>query len=200
MSNLFSTKGVSEEGKKGNGQQYIYGGVYNKVNIKSVKANSDKTPYIAIEMFTDEGGADTSREFRFYFTEKAAPVSMSKLKHIATKVVTEAEFEAIVANDVHDLARQLSDLIRGGKLRMKFTAEQYENNNGEVKDRPLIGLPPFAEAIMPGAEYPVVADDKTELTYDKNNQYDYKKLAGAAPTKEDSLEEVAQSSIGIDDL
>ena len=197
MENLFSNKNVTEATSKGNSQQYIYGGVYHKVNIKSVKANTDKTPCIEIDMFSEEGGADTSRTFRFYMSERAAKISQSKLMHIATKVVKEADFKAIEATDINDYARQLSDLLRGRKLRMKFTAEQYENQNGEVKDRPNIGLPVFAEAIEAGAEYPVVADADTELVYDKNNEYDYKKLPGVTATSEKVLE---SASMSMDDL
>ena len=34
----------------------------------------------------------------------------------------------------------------------------------------------FAEAIQEGSEYPVVTASESKLTFDKNNQYDFKKL------------------------
>lgn len=196
---MFSTKNVQETvAGGGNNQTYIYGGVYHDVRIKDVMVHTagTGTKALRIEMYTKDGGADTARAFDFYFSEKSAKIQMAKLKHITTKVAKEAEFEAIEANNLDELAAGLKPLLKGKRLRMKFNAEQYQNQNGEVKDRPTIGLPDFAEAIVEGAEHSPVADEDTKLVYDKNNEYDYKKL-DIQPTSEDSVE---SDAMGLDDL
>lgn len=178
MSNLFSTKGIKET--TSSNQKYIYGGVYHDVVISNVAAglsSQKQTPYVVIEMYTAEGGKESAKEFQFYFSENAAEKSMVKIQHIFTKIGKLEDFENIVANDTVSFAAAIKPLIINGHLRMKFTAEQYENTAGEVKDVARIGLPPFAEAIAPGSSNEVVADADTALVYDKNNQWDYKKLA-----------------------
>lgn len=175
--NLFSTKDVKET--SGSNQKFIYGGVYNDVVISDVKAgvsSQKQTPFVEVEMHTVEGGPESKKGFQFYFSENAAEKSMIKLQHIVTKISTKEDFEAINATDTISLAAAVKPLIINGHLRMKFTAEQYENASGDVKDAARIGLPPFAEAIQTGGSSEVIADADTKLVYDKNNQYDYKKL------------------------
>lgn len=199
MANLFQTKGVTEVTERGTGQKYIYGGIYNDVVIKGVghgTSTNKGTPYIEVTMYTSEGGPDTARSFQFYFTERAAEGSMSKLKHIATKIVTEGEWEAVQANTIEELAEALDALLRNQHLRMKFVVEQYVNNNNEVKDGARIGFMPFAEATQPGAEHAPIADEDTKLTYDKTNKYDFKPV----DVQPDSEEVVAETAAMNPDL
>lgn len=200
MENLFSTTGVEEVVASGGNQKYIYGGVYNDVKISNVSSGATPTgtPYLRLTMHTAEGGDQAARDFDFFFTEKAAPISMRKLKHIATKVVTEAEFETVKATNLSELVAGVAPLLKGRRLRMKFNGEEYRNAAGEVKEKATIGLPEFAEAIEPNAEYPVVADADTKLTYDKSNTYDFKKLPDAGPTDESAVN--AALSGGLDDI
>lgn len=201
MSNLFSNKGVEEAVIGGGNQKYIYGGVFHDVVISDVRsgASSQKgTPFIELDMHTREGGPATKRAFQFYMSEGAAKTSKSKLRHIATKIVKLAEFEAVEANTLEEYTDAIADLIKGQSLRMKFTAEQYRNANGEVKDAARIGLPEFAEAIQDGAEFAPVADEDTKLTYDKNSQWDFKRLP-IEPTDEGALNGATQG-INTSDL
>lgn len=187
MSNLFSNENVEE--KTGGQGKYIYPGIYDNIIIKEVTSGTSKnkgTPYVQVSMYTEDGGENNSKEFEFYMTENAADMSKSKLKHIATKVAKAEEFNSIKANNIDEYAQALDKIMKGKRLRMKFTGEQYENAQGDVKDVAKIGLPVFAEAIEEGAEYPPVSKEDSKLTFDKNNQWDYKKL-DIQPDPEDSI-------------
>lgn len=172
MADLFNFAEVKESVGTGNSQKYIYPGIRHQVVIKNIKEDKTPsgTPFIELELYTKEGGPEASVKFPFYTSEKAAAKSMEKIKHIATKVVTEAELNA--AKTVEDL----KDLLKGKMLRMKFTGEEYKNKNGEIKEKALIGLAPFAEAIEEGGDHPVILDEDTKLKFDKANQYDFKKF------------------------
>jgi len=173
MADLFNFEKVEEGADKGQGKgKYIYPGIYHNVLIKNVKKGSSPngTPFIEIEMYTKEGGPEAAKSFKFYTSEKAKPKSLEKIKHIATKVAKEDD-----VNKAKDL-EALRDLLKGNALRMKFTGREYLNSSNERKEVAEIGLPPFAEAIQEGAEYPVVEDENTELKFDKNNEWDFKKL------------------------
>jgi hypothetical protein len=175
MADLFNFEEVSGEREQGTGggtQKYIYPGIKHHVIIKNVKTgkSANETPFIEIEMYTKEGGPDTSRSFKFYTSEKAVKMSMEKIKHIATKVATADEVNA--AKDLE----ALRDLLKGKALRMKFVGREYRNSNNELKEAAEIGLAPFAEAIEEGAEHAPVADEDTQLTFDKDNEYDMVRL------------------------
>lgn len=197
MGNLFSTQGVEETPKSSKVGKYIYGGIYHNIVISDVKSgeSANGIPYVEVTMHTKEGGVEAARSFNFYFSEAAAKVSMSKLKHISTKIVTLQQFEEINATSSSELAEALRELLKGESLRVKFTSEEYINQSGEVKERANLGLPDFAEAIQEGAEYPVIADEDTKLTYDKTDKYDHKKVV--APTSEKGLGSSSGSLAGI---
>lgn len=199
--NLFSNKGVEEAKGGGSNQKYIYGGVYHDVNIGKVSADTtpNGTPVLNVELYTTEGGKDAAKEFPFYFSAKAAQMSKEKLKHIATKVVKASEFEAIEASNLNEYAEAVNDLLKGGRLRLKFIAEEYENSNGEIKEAAKIGLAPFAEATQEGAEYAPVTDEDTELTFDKKNKYDFKALPKSA-SNEEEVGETANAAADVSDL
>lgn len=168
-----------EEKTSGNGNLYIYPGIRDVVITKWTQGKSANkgTPFIAVNLVTVEGkkaGNVDPRAFEFYMTEGAMKMSLSKIKHIVTKITTEEKFASKNPADIEEMVEHLNDLTRGETLRMKFIGEEYENSNGEVKEAARIGLPEFAEAIQEGAAYPVVTE--TKLTFDKNNPYDFKKL------------------------
>jgi len=110
-------------------------------------------------------------------SEKGKVRSFEKIKHIATKVVKEADIDGIKAESLEEYGSKLQDLLMGKSLRMKFVGEEYINASGETKVKTTVGLPSFAEAIYEGGEYPVL--DVTKLKYNENNSYDMKKLEKA---------------------
>jgi hypothetical protein len=169
-----------EENVGGSGKRlYIYPGVMRVVIEKWDNGESAQgTPYVSVTMVSTDAKKDNvenaTREFKFYLTEASTKKQMEKILHIVTKVNKKENFRA--TSNVSDLVNLLNELTKGKELRMKFTGSQYLNQSGEVKDRPEIGLPRFAEAVKEGSDYPVVEDADTKLVYDANNQYDYKKL------------------------
>lgn len=176
-----------EEKSAGNGNLYIYPGIREVVINKWIhgKSTNKGTPFIAVELTTVEGKAAGNvdpRSFEFYLTDKTMKMTLSKIKHIVTKITTEEKFASKNPADEEEMVEHLNDLTRGETLRIKFTGEERLNAKGEIKDNATIGLPDFAEAIQEGAKYPVVPASESKLTFDKNNQYDFKKLPKDANT------------------
>jgi hypothetical protein len=177
-----------KEGGNGNAGLYIYPGV-KEVVVKgwTTGSSASGTPLVEVELVTLEAfnakTENASKKFSFYLSDKAKDASMSKIKHIVTKVTKEANIKAV--STAQEFVDMLNFLTVNKSLRMKFIGEEYEYN-GEIKSAARIGLPAFAEAINPGAEYEPVEASATKLTFDKTNQYDYKTLV-ASPTSEDSM-------------
>jgi hypothetical protein len=168
-----------EENAGGGKRLYIYPGVLNVTIVGWESGESATgTPFISVELVSndalEEGTENATKKFQFYMSEKAKDQSLVKVKHIVTKVTKEANMKP--ATDLAGFAAMLNSITKGKTYRHKFTGEEYEYN-GEVKVAARIGLPKFAEATQPGAEYEAVAEADTELVYDVNNQYDFKKLA-----------------------
>lgn len=184
---MFNLKEVSEEVKGGSNEKYIYPGIRNKVIIKKWsqgKSSQKGTPFIAVHLVTQEGKESNvePKQFEFYVSDAAMEGTLSRIKHIVTKVATEAEFASKSPADMEEMVEHLNDISRGKVLRIKFTGEEYLNGQGEVKEAARIGYPEFAEAVEEGAEHSVVADADTKLVFDKNNQYDFKTLPKDAST------------------
>lgn len=187
---MFNLKEV-EEITGGNNQTYIRPGILHDVIIsKWVKGESinKKTPYIGLQLVTREGKKANidPRQFEFYITEKSQSQSISKIKHIVTKVIKEEEFSSKSPNSIEEFVEHLNDISKGCSLRFKFAGEEYLNSNNEIKTKALLGFPPFAEAINEGAEFEPVSDSETKLTYDENNKYDFKRLP--KPTDESDMD------------
>ena len=172
---MFDLSNVEE--KVGGGPRlYIYPGVLNvTINGWSSGTNPNGKDYIELELTTveamKEGKENASKKFQFYMTDNAQKQALVNIKHIVTKVTKEANMKP--ASDLAGFAAMLNSISKGKSYRQKFTGEEYEYN-GEIKETARIGLPVFAEAINPGADYEPVADADTKLTYDKNNKYDFK--------------------------
>lgn len=175
----FNTKEIVEGGK------YIRPGV-NEVVLDSIEGCEPQGMghYLSLK-FRLPNSEDTT-EVRLYMGEKSQDMSMSKLTHIATKMVTRNELNNISADDLISYGAKLNKILSGKKVRMKFIAKEYRNAKGDVKVKPDIPLKYFAEAIIDGAEYPAVATNQSQLSYDPTNQYDYIKLTDS-PVTDDTI-------------
>lgn len=175
---MFDLTSVEEKERGNGGKLYIYPGVLNVVikNWEAVKANTG-TDQIKLTLSTVEAvenNTQADRDFYFPMSEGAQKYSMLKIKHIVTKV-TKADNLKVVST-IDELAQLLNSITKNRKLRMKFSGEERLNGEGKVVTKALLGLPDFAEATHPGAEYEPVADQDSKLKFDPNNQYDLKKL------------------------
>lgn len=170
---MFNTSGMNDS----SGSKYIQPGIENDVVISNVMGVVPQggSPYIE---FTFRKAASTNEDgskIRFYMSEKSQPTSLKKILHIATKVVKRAQIDSLKATSVEEYGAMLSKLLSGKHLRMKFLGEEYRNSKDEVRVKPSIGLPDFAEAIMEGAEYTPVAQAASKLMF--NSDKDIKRLA-----------------------
>ena len=174
---MFNTKNTKET----TGSKWIAPGVENDIVISNVTgylpAEAERAPFLEFTFRKASSTDEDATKIRFYMSEKSSEMSMKKVLHLATKVVKRTQIDAITANSVEEYGALLHKLIVGKHLRLKFLGEEYVNSKNEVKVKPVLGLPSFAEAVMEGAEYPVVMDNATKLTYDSTK--DLFKIANA---------------------
>ncbi len=162
MSN-FTTKGVNEAG----GKFISYGIKDVKVTgIEAKEAAEGSTPSLFIN-FQELNGEKTVSA-RFSFSDKAAPYSLRKIKHLSTKVVDEALVDAIDEKTVTGYATALSKLIVGKSMRVKFSAEEIDGTRNGKRNwfKSVVNFPPFAEAL---------SVSPTQLVFDPTR--DIKRLA-----------------------
>ena len=207
---MFSTNQASDKASKGS--QYLKPGIHNDVTIGSIKGVTPQSgaPYLELSFYKTESGPDFSTSVKFFMNEKSTQdpnkagglaTSLSKLKHLGTKVMTADALGAIGGATVEEYGENLNKALAGKRLRMKFCGEEYVNKSQETKIKTTLGLPEFAESITPGAEYPVVADGQTALTFDPNNSKDMKRLPapeqhGDLPFAHDSTGSIGWDEIG----
>lgn len=160
----FNTKTVKET----TGSKWIAPGVENDIvimNVMGVAPEGERAPFIEFTFKKAASEDEDNTKIRFYMTEKSSEMSMKKILHLATKVVKREQIDALTAGSVEEYGALLNRLIGGKHLRLKFLGEEYVNSKSEVKIKPVLGLPGFAEAIMEGAQYPVVANNATKLVF-----------------------------------
>lgn len=181
---MFSFKNVEES--KGFESKFIEPGIH-VVTVKEVKGVSEGTPHI---QFTFEKEGKTA-DIRFYMTDAASVKSMQKLKHLANKMIKNADLESITG-DIVDVGFGLNKKLAGKKVRVKLCGEEVEGkigDDGKKKSnwfKSVIGLPEFAEAVIEGAEYSPVPEGMSKLKFDPNNKFDMKRLE--TPTSKEELE------------
>ncbi len=167
MSN-FTTKGVNETGGK-----FITYGIKDVkvVGIESKEAVDGSTPSIFINF--QELNTEKTVSVRFPMSEKAAPYSLRKIKHLATKIVTENDVDAITESTVTGYANALSKLILNASVRIKFSAEEIDGvKNGKNNwFKSVINFPPFAE---------VISTNPTQLIFEQSK--DIKRLPAVSAT------------------
>ena len=179
----FTTNTVREGG-------YITPGIH-EVTIGEIKGvSSNDKPRIDISFYLRGSDNAFSTTIRTYLSsEKSLIYGMRKIKHLATSIVQEEAIDNIEASSIEEYGDQVNSLLAGKDVRIKFIGEEYLNQNEEVKVRVNLGLPPFAEALVEGAKYPVAK--QSSLKYDPTNRYDYKPLE---QSQNQSIGESANSS------
>ena len=161
---MFNTSGIEEKVFE---SKYITPGI-SDVTISGIEgSNGDgKSPYVMFN-FTKMNTTQTA-SIKFFLSEAASKRSLEKIKHIATKVVTEEAINAVSGNDAATYAQNLSKLLVGKSLRIKFSGEEVQGKDGKNNwYKATIGLPSFAEKL---------GTTPSKLKFDANNNYDMKKL------------------------
>ena len=148
----------------------------------SIPEGEVKTPHLILS-FHLEGDEDNTRDERLYFTDAATKHSLKKLIHLVKVYNTREDLERAdeASKSEEEFCKNVNLMIKGKKYRMKFTGEQYENSEGEIKTSTKLGFPPFAESVE-------ISKEDSELVFDKNNKFDFS-------TIEPATTEVGQESI-----
>lgn len=141
-----------------------------KVIVNSIRgeqpADTNRSPFIELEIYPSGSSPENCFRGRLYTSDKALELTLERLKHICTKLITDEEFDAIgnSSTNVEEYAAKLNAVCAGKELRMHFDCEQYRNSNMEVKEKPMIPMnTPFAEATQPGSQYEPVSDNNSKL-------------------------------------
>jgi len=214
MSKYGNTGVQGTEGSDGK-QKYIYPGVLkvHLIGATSGKSDDKGTPFIGFKFCTEEGYATTDkpeerpvRELKLYLTDNSFEYQRKKIIHLLTKFTKRENADKIAGETLEEYATataKLTNAIAEKKnhplVRMKFSGREYEAN-GETKTAPELGLPPFVEALIEGAEHEVVSDENTKLTFNKSNKYDYQALAKSDGDDFESGSNSDLSSVDMDDL
>lgn len=164
----FNFTNVEESTQKPKLQPGIY-----EVEITGVTEGTSKSgqPTIEVGFVTTDGTYEhvekmSANPVPSAGKEKSAQdVALSKILHIATKLVTREQIDAATTTEA------LNKLLTGKTLRMKFIGEESEYN-GQIYVNTKLGFPTFAETI--------VKDEPTKLVYNPGNTYDYKKYTKPA--------------------
>lgn len=183
---MYTTAGTAERTFV---SKYIEPGVH-RVRIAGIEGVDSETGASYVQI-TFEDADEKTAQIRFYMSERAMARSIQKIKHLATKMVTEEKIDAIEADNLEDYGSALDTLLGGKSCRVKFTGEEVDGNKGSWW-KAGIGLPTFAEATKKGAEYDPVSDEDTKLVLDKTNKYDWKPLPTADVEISDEVGEAAE--------
>lgn len=164
---MISTQNVQEG--KSQFPQRLEPGVH-KVQIVDIlpgQSAQKGTPYIE---FTFENAYGNHRE-TFYMKEgDSMKISLEKIKHLATKIVSEAELDAVSGNTVSEYAMNLAKILKGKEVRIKLSGkEQMNTKTYKVYVERSFGFYPFAESAS-------VPDASTMLKYNPMNKSDFKPL------------------------
>lgn len=125
--------------------------------IKDVKPEEPtRSPYMEWSFVNDNG----EHKERFYMSEAAGPISLSKMKHLCMQMITEKELNKV--SNTSDLER----LLTGQKVRIKLSGEEISGEKSNfIKAK--FSWPPFAENIKV---------DKEKSTLKFNERTDVKLL------------------------
>jgi hypothetical protein len=170
---MYTTAGTAERTFV---SKYIEPGVH-RVRIAGIEGVDSETGASYVQI-TFEDADEKTAQIRFYMSERAIARSIQKIKHLATKMVTEEKIDAIEADNLEDYGSALDTLLGGKSCRVKFTGEEVDG---------------IAEATKEGAEYDPVSDEDTKLVLDKTNKYDWKPLPTAdVEISDEEVEEAAE--------
>ncbi len=167
---MIGTQGIQE--KKEFKSKFIAPGIHEVkiTSITTVEPGGASSPYF---MFTFENKEAQTADVKFYYSDAAVKKTMTKIRHMATKITSADEIDAVTGKNYPEYAKNLSRMLVGKWLRIKFTGEEIRGGlkeDGTRKDnwyKAGIGLPTFAEGI---AQLP------TKLVFDSTNQYDIRRL------------------------
>tara|TARA_R110000868_G_scaffold386141_1_gene654333 strand:+ start:456 stop:1007 length:552 start_codon:yes stop_codon:yes gene_type:complete len=162
----FSTAGVQEAPEFEN--KWIKAGINENVVLHSIEAivpeDTTKSPYLEFGFRLSNGTDQDLNKVKFYMSDSAATKSIEKIKHIATKLVTEEQIDAVTGTDLASYGKALNNLLSGKVIReMKFVGEEYLKD-GKVRVAAKLGLPKFA------------SKEVGTLKYNPNSEYDLVKL------------------------
>jgi hypothetical protein len=170
---MISTKSVKDETKEFK-SKFIAPGIQEaKVTNVTFTEPEGKSPYLTFSFENREG---QTSDIKMYVSEAAQDRTMTKIKHLGTKVVDETALDAVTGKNYADFAKNLTRTIAGKWLRVKFSGEMVAGGiaeDGSKKNdwaKTAIGLPAFAEKLT---------TNPTKLKYDPTNRYDLKPLETA---------------------
>ena len=179
---MFDFKNVSE------GRKFVGYGINHDVTIVGVESgeSTNGTPYIQVKFKNTGDTDDNSTISKMYLTAKSTPITQRKIMHIHSAVGKIEQLKSKSFDTLEAMAAGLNSLWAGRRLRLKLQAGEYmgvdADGASKVKVRTEVPMSEFAEAIEKGAEMFPIADADTQLKFDKNDKWDYKRIDPPTPS------------------
>lgn len=176
--------GIEEFKERGN--LWITRGINNRVTVANVmgEKSSVGNPRLVVTMHLE--GRDPKNATRFYIPMGGpAKKGIEKIVHLATALgITREQVNSCDSDDIKQVGTNFNTLMTGKIVnRMKFCGEEYlaTDGSGAIKVRTVIGLPRFAEGDN-------VSEAESQLHYDENLKFDYKKYIKPEQTLSESAD------------
>lgn len=176
----FDFNEVKEMGK------FVGYGINHDVTIIGVKngTSANGVPFIEISFKPTGEKDDNPTTQKVYMSDQAKNISMVKLMNIHQAVGKLDAIKGKAFNTVEELAAGLNSLWSGRRLRLKLSAREWL---GEKDGKPAIRVSSelpirdFCEAIEPGGEMFPIKDADTQLVFDEQDKWDWKRYEGEVP-------------------
>lgn len=178
---MWSTADVKESTGERN---FVGYGINENVQILGLAPQEGEvtgSTYIRIGFKLPEQEKDKANFQKLYMSEKARPYSINRILHLVKLFGgTKEQLDAATtsATSAESFCKAINPLIVGkGNIRLKLQGEEYKNANGELKAIGKLGFPPFAELAS-------VPKEESKLTFDKDDERDFKRLQEATQEEE----------------
>jgi len=139
---MFGTRNKDTKVKK-----YIEPGV-REVTLTGINAVENGTSkYLELDFTNDEGS--TLRDRWYMSSEKSENITLDKLEHLATKIVTKKQYDEKVDNagTFEEFGKNMNNLLAGHKVRILFCGKLVSMASGGKFLKAYINLPSFAESV-----------------------------------------------------
>lgn len=180
---MFDFNEVKEPSTRGK-LKFVGYGINEDVVVSTVTSGKAQTgtDFIEVKVKFKDAPDTESTTLKLYFTAKSTKISMEKIMHIHAAVNKMSLLATRKMGSLEEVASTLNTLWVNRPFRLKLTGEEWpgtDNNTGLPKTKVKLNIPfvPFAEPITALAEKPAIKVEDTGLTFDKQNERDYKPLS-----------------------
>jgi len=157
------------------GVKYLTPGIH---NVTIVDLESTNEAYFVLRLKAAGEEDSTSKDFRFFTSEKALNLNMNKFYEIVEAANPKAS--SVEAESLDDYLNKVKPLIVGKSYVQKFTGSEFVNQNNETKVRTEIPLSKKTQK-NPEPTIAVSLNSTTELSFSDN---EIKRIQNESPDED----------------